>query len=356
MGKTNKKVLIYSPYWQTYGGGERYLLQIAVALNEKYQVFILADKILKKKAWEIFGMKLEGIEFLSPKLFSGQKFYSRYLYLRRFDIVFYMTDGSLFFPGAKKNFLIIQSPSHIPTLSMPTRFKIFGWNIICYSQFMQKIIKNRLDRDAAILAPAVDVLKFKSFGKKEKIFLSVGRFFRSSLHEKKPDFLIHFFRRFYKEHFKNWKLILVGNLTEKSGREQLRFLKKTVKDLPVTIKVNLPFRQLQEIYQKASIYWHAAGVGRNPLKFPEKMEHFGITTLEAMASGCIPVVFAAGGQLDIVQNNVNGLFWQNEDSFLKANHNLLENPDLMAAMSLAAVKRARDFSFDNFKKKLYELV
>ena len=39
------------------------------------------------------------------------------------------------------------------------------------------------------------------------------------------------------------------------------------------------------------------------------MEHFGITTVEAMAHGCVPVVVRLGGQLEIVQDGVNGRLW-----------------------------------------------
>ena len=40
---------------------------------------------------------------------------------------------------------------------------------------------------------------------------------------------------------------------------------------------------------------HAAGMGVDELEFPEQLEHFGITPVEAASFGCIPVVFAGGG-------------------------------------------------------------
>ena len=318
MGKTNKKVLIVSPYWHIHGGGERYLLEIAYALKEDYQVFLLGGTDISKRSRDIYGISLNGVEFLPYSDFSKSQFYGRYFYLRKFDYCFYMTDGSLFFPGSKSNFLIIQSPAHIPKLTISGRFKIFGWKVLCYSSFMRNIIKERIDIDAKILSPAVDVNEFslKQRSGKEKIFLSVGRFFKSSLHDKKPEYLLNFFRRFYKQYFKGWKLVLVGNLTEKSGKEKLKFLRSSVKDIPVEIMVNLSFEKLKAVYKKSSIYWHAAGVGLDPYKFPEKMEHFGLTTLEAMAASCIPVVYRGGGQTDILRDEIDGFTWKNEEEFL----------------------------------------
>ncbi len=39
------------------------------------------------------------------------------------------------------------------------------------------------------------------------------------------------------------------------------------------------------------------------------MEHFGITTGEAMSAGCVPVVINKGGQPEIVRDGVDGFVW-----------------------------------------------
>ena len=60
------------------------------------------------------------------------------------------------------------------------------------------------------------------------------------------------------------------------------------------------------LYGKSSIYWHATGYGEDN---PKKFEHFGISTVEAMAAECIPVVINLGGQPEIVEQSVNGFLW-----------------------------------------------
>ena len=358
MGKTKKKILIYSPYWHILGGGERYLLEIANSTQKNFKVYLLADKIIEKKAKENFGIILKNVDFLDTKIFRRKSFYGRFLFLRQFDICFYMTDGSLFFPGAKKNYLIIQSPSHIPKISVSTKFKISGWKIICYSSFMENIIRERISKKSIVLPPAVDINKFRNSSKqkKEKIFLSVGRFFTSNLHEKKHDFLIDFFQKNYLSYFRGWRLYLCGNLTEESGRNTLAGIKNKIRNFPVEIFINIPFSKLTQFYKLSSIYWHAAGFRSDPVSQPEKMEHFGITTIEAMAAGTVPVVFGAGGQTDIVENGKNGLLWQNEKEFLKANLLLIKNKKELNKISNNASKNVEKYSFYNFKKRIYELV
>jgi len=48
--------------------------------------------------------------------------------------------------------------------------------------------------------------------------------------------------------------------------------------------------------------------GSLPLKrtLRVSLEHFGITTVEAMAAGCVPLVYDSGGQAEIVSSGYNG--------------------------------------------------
>ena len=45
---------------------------------------------------------------------------------------------------------------------------------------------------------------------------------------------------------------------------------------------------------------HAAGFGVDADEFPERLEHFGITPIEAASFGCIPVVYGQGGPREVV--------------------------------------------------------
>jgi glycosyltransferase involved in cell wall biosynthesis len=251
---------------------------------------------------------------------------------------------------------MIQSPAHIPKFSLLNRLKLFDWYIICYSQFMQKFIEDKLGKKADILSPCISLSKFKNdFSQKQNIILTVGRFFPYP-HNKKHDLLIDIFRKNYQKYFTNWKLIIVGGLTEKGGREILADLKTKTRQLPIDLIVNPSFNQLATLYKKAKIYWHAAGYGEDVRLHPERVEHFGITTLEAMAAGAVPVVFAAGGQKDIVENGKNGYLWEKDRDSVGKTSQLINNEKLLEKLSHQAILRAADFSADKFYGKIAKII
>ena len=74
-------------------------------------------------------------------------------------------------------------------------------------------------------------------------------------------------------------------------------------------------------------------------------ESFGLSILEAMASGVVPIASAVGGIPELVKDNVNGILF-NLDS-LQATAirivQLLQAPHLLEKMKHQAVRRAKDF-------------
>lgn len=350
------KVGIYSPYLHILGGGERYLLTIAKILSSTAEVFIFSDESIKKKARVIFDISLNRVHFLSKEIFRTKKLFNKYLSLRDFDIFFYMTDGSLFFPFAKKNFLIIQSPAHIPKLFLLNRLKLSFWSIICYSQFMRQIITDRLSKEAKVLPPCVDVDRFRGrFEDKENIILTVGRFFPYP-HNKKHDLLIDVFKTNYKKYFNGWRLIIAGGFTEEAGQKILNRLKTESNGFPIEILINLPFTSLRRLYSKAKLYWHAAGFQEDIKASPEKAEHFGITTLEAMAGSVVPLVFKAGGQEEIVTDGKNGYYWTTEEEFVRKTYKLTKDSSLLCQLANQAKVRAADYSDKKFYERLEKII
>ncbi len=353
---TKPKVGLYSPYLHILGGGERYFISIAEALCKDYEVCIITDKkSLPKKIEHFLNIPLSKINFLGSDSFFSSTL-KKYLFLKKFQLFFYMTDGSIFFPVAKKNFLMIQSPIHIPRLSILNKIKLFGWRPFCYGSFMKKIIEEKLRKEVKILSPYVDSYIFKNdMSKKKNIILTVGRFF-SYPHSKKHDILLKAFIANRDRYFKNWKLVIAGGLTETSGRKMLAKLNRLSKGYPVEIYVNLSFGDLLTLYKQAKIYWHAAGYNEDLDNFPEKAEHFGITTLEAMAAGLVPIVFNAGGQKDIVRDGVSGYLWNSSEELIKKTASIIRDKKLLKHLSNGAKLRAKDFSYERFNKQLQEII
>lgn len=350
------KAGIYSPYLDVLGGGERYILSIAEALQDDFDLYIFSDPKVADKIRTAFGMDTSGWRFLSPDLVAQNSPLGKLKITSGFNLFFYMTDGSIFASGAGKSFLIIQSPVHLPESTLLNKIKMRGWKILCYSSFMGKYIKEKSRYSANVLSPYIDKEIFRSGNTpKENIILTVGRFFREP-HSKNHDILIEAFKKGYEKYFFGWKLVIAGGFTEASGEQVLKDLNMLKGNYPIQIRTNLKFPDLVSLYKKSRIYWHAAGFGADLEVNPKRAEHFGITTLEAMAAGNVPVVFAGGGQKDIITNGRTGCFWQTVDELVEKTGRLITDQGFYRKLQKAGYGETEKYSRKNFYEQLKRII
>jgi glycosyltransferase involved in cell wall biosynthesis len=125
---------------------------------------------------------------------------------------------------------------------------------------------------------------------------------------------------------------------------------------PIYLHVDAPFAELRRLTATAQIFWHATGYGEDEEQTPERMEHFGITTVEAMAAGCVPVVIARGGQVEIVEQYVSGLLWQTLPELQALTRALIEDPQLCARLAAGARQRSQFFGMQHFRANLLALI
>lgn len=359
----NKKprVAIYSPYLDTFGGGEKYMLTIAEILSRTHQVDVLLDShlyligkdYLKKNLTDRFNLELKNVDFVKAPIGKGSNFIERSIFLKKFDILFYLTDGSIFIPTAKKNILHIQSPIiGQPVTSTWGRLKLKGWDLIIYnSDFTKQNSENNWPMKSIVIYPPVDVSKIRPLEKK-KYILSVGRFF-GYLKDKKHEVMIKAFKNLYSaKKITDWSLNLVGSAAE-GDKLYLEELQKTAEGLPVKFYPNLNYKSLIQLYGESSIYWHAAGFGEDD---PTKMEHFGISTVEAMAAGCVPIVIGKGGQKEIVNDGIDGYLWNSTDELVKKTLRLMGNQILSKKIRIKAIQKSKQFSSKKFKEKIKKII
>ena len=107
-----------------------------------------------------------------------------------------------------------------------------------------------------------------------------------------------------------------------------------------SVEVNLAHARIKSLYRRAKIFWHAAGMGVDENLQPEWLEHFGMTTVEAMAAGCVPVVINKGGQPEIVEHGVSGFCWNTVEEWECYTVRLMHDDALFQKMSDAARRRA----------------
>jgi glycosyltransferase involved in cell wall biosynthesis len=343
------KIGISSPYFDILGGGERYMLTIASHLSGQNQVDIFCDdQNYLDKAQSRFSLDLSKVK-TEPDIFRPGNLIRKMLVTRKYDLIIFLTDGSIPFSAARNNILHFQVP--FPVVKFPVWKRLLFRKFVCNSQFTKNFIDPVIGDNALVICPPVDTRAF-SPGKKLNQILTVGRF-SHNYQAKKQAMLIKSFRKLKKAGgLRNISLILAGSLSDDDGK-YLENLRDLARGLPVRFYPNCDFGKLKQLYTESIIYWHAAGYGE---KDPMHMEHFGITTVESMASGCIPVVYAGGGQKEIIETGINGFVWESEAELIEQTSKILKNPAAYRNISLNAIKKSADYDTSVFTKQFDILI
>jgi glycosyltransferase involved in cell wall biosynthesis len=90
------------------------------------------------------------------------------------------------------------------------------------------------------------------------------------------------------------------------------------------------------------------------LAFPSETDTFGLVVLEAFASGVPAVVSDRGGPQYTVRHGSSGYVARNFDEFVSFTARLMSQPQLFAAMRVAAREQALTTSWDRIFEGMYE--
>lgn len=206
----------------------------------------------------------------------------------------------------------------------------------------------------SILYPPVDVHLFTPRADRRHVILGIGRFQKGG-HEKKQLEMIKLFRRMAREGLVDgWELHLVGgSMSEAMHRAYLERCRRAARGLPVVLHVDASAETLSELIETSSIYWHATGHGeRDPIKF----EHFGISIVEAMAGGCVPIIAAKGAAPELVDDGESGFLWRTVDEWKRQTLAVIADDALRHRLSQRAAERAKRYGRDVFRRTLLDIV
>ncbi|QQG47035.1 MAG: glycosyltransferase family 4 protein [Candidatus Woesebacteria bacterium] len=340
------KAAIYNPYLDTLGGGERYTIAVATTLEKLgYKVEIqwpnpeIGPKIEKR-----FGIKLKNVNFVED-IKRGDSY----------DVCFWVSDGSIPALKSRKNFLHFQIPfTHVNGITLLNKMKLFRIKkIICNSYFTKRFIDYEYGVESVVLYPPVDTKNIKP-KHKENLILSVARFSQLT-QSKNQHILIESFKKLYNRGLKTWRLVLAGGV-EVGAKEYVEGLKKIIKDYPITILESPSFAEIKDLYGRARIFWSAVGLGENEETNPKKVEHFGITIVESMAAGAVPIATALGGHKEIIKHGLNGVLFKSEKGLEDVTKNLVEEKKVMETISKNAIIESKKYSYENFEKEFSSLL
>lgn len=347
------KAGFFDPYLDTVGGGERYTLTLAEHLSQKdWDVDLFwNDPKLKEKLASRLNLNFNRVNFTPIQ----KKLSEKWKMSHQYDLFFWLSDGSVPLLLAKKNILHFQVPFHgVGGKSAWNKIKLKNIHyIVCNSFFTKKFIDKEYGVGSKVIYPPVDIEKFKP-GEKANLILSVGRF-SQLLQAKRQDVLISVFKKMIDEGLSNWKLILAGG-TDIGGKQYFNQLKREAKSYPIVFLENPEFRVIQKLYRQAKIFWSASGFGIDEDREPEKVEHFGIATVEAMAAGCVPLAIGKGGAKEVIEEGKTGFFWKDEEELIKKTQGLIIHPKKIPDLSTEVVKSSQKFSRERFCREFNEII
>lgn len=380
----NFSVRLYCPsLFSGYGGAEKYTATLAQFLIDNYKCLDIAFVVYGSlengtHAAEILNERYaltlpediktiileEGRPNLLGKYFSQRRLRST---SDKVDLYFNCFHNVHFF-RARKNVHLVHFPAGRRTKDSP----LFSRNIflkpigsildynykkcyslfICNSEFTKKWLENYWGVDpkkSVVIYPPTD----RAFadvcgqsGTKQKIILMVSRF---DPHKNLYEAVEYFARN--EDYFPGWKLAVAGSLRE----SDVGFYKK-IEQMAIGHRVelhcNLGSRELDKLYNSASIFWHAMGLNVDENRRPIDVEHFGITTVEAMASGAVPVVIDKGGQREIVDDGINGFRWTNLEKLGDATRKIITDEALRVRLAKAAIVKSKKYSPDKFYQRV----
>jgi O-antigen biosynthesis protein len=342
------KIGISNPYFDSLGGGERYVLTLASHWSKKHQVTLFwDDPSILYEAQQRLGLDLKNV-ITKDNFFKHGNFWEKFNKSRKYDLIFFLTDGSIPTSFAKYNILHFQVP--FPHINIPYYKFVRFSRVICNSDFTRRNLDSKLSLKSEIIYPPVPV-NVNNQHKKQKLILSVGRF--SSNKIKKQEILIHTFISMQKKGIlPNFRLVFVGGMLQ-ADEKYYQFLKGISKGYEIDFYPNASFTQISRLYDDALLYWHAAGYGESN---PVMMEHFGISTVEAMSRGSIPLVFAGGGQSEIIDHKRNGYLWHTPEDLISFTDKVNRNSDIQKIYSQNAIQKSLTFSEKVFQNAIDNLL
>jgi glycosyltransferase involved in cell wall biosynthesis len=370
-----KRVTLYNASWSSFGGGEKYLCVVAEELSRDHtlDVRLVMDVpgITRERLRTYFNLSLEGVH-LEPCPRSSVRGW-----LRSSDACIIMSNFLPYGCPAPITAYVLQIPyppitagtivSNAATLNLREagknmlRLRLLrdarhAQGVITYSRFVADTLHANHGVRATVLHPPID--DFASTERKARAILSIGRFFRGPYNNKRYDVLIDAFKQLCDRRLNDgYEYWIAGSAADDDAtRLLLESLRERAAGYPITFSVNAPYDVIRSLYARAAIFWHAAGFGADERTQPERMEHFGMSTVEAMSASCIPVVISKGGQKEIVSHGESGYLWESLEELVDTTASLIASPERMQVLRPRARERSAVFDRAHFADALRSFI
>lgn len=350
----SKRVALYSNTWDASGGGGIvYVLSIAKMLSKNgFDVTIFFyDTILLQELhnrYETEGLKVKILKRTNMPFFSQLCFaFKEWI---RFDIVIQQSLTVPRLTFIKKSFILCDFPVEIRE-NISEKIRLNSWkNIMVNSEYTKDWVRNYWKREATVFYPPIE--KPSTFNQtRNSDLVCVGRF-NNGKRSKRQDVVIDVFKDLIAMGYADVNLHLIGYNQDNNYVNQL---KESAKGFPVFFYENCSAKKRIDLLNQSAFYISACGYGNDENTAPMLVEHYGISVVESMAQGCIPLVIGKGGHKETVDHEVNGYHWDTKEELKLFLINLLEHKELRARMSAAAYLKSEQYSYNTLEQKLLQI-
>ncbi len=368
LGLRRPRLAVYDHAFHLIGGAQKYGLTMTAALQDLFDITLIANKEVRHENFrDWYGLDLSGCAirvikipffeqtgatFLDPAMVTTKVENPFHLVSREsgaYDFFVNNSMNEMVFPLSNISLLVCHFPERIPR----SFFYADQYDQVIYNSRYTAVWVERMwkFKPHHHIYPPVDLEGPGAAVAKQKLILSVARFEPEGT-KRQREMIEAFLRldRLHPEMVDGWRFILVGGSEPKN--RYLDELTRLVKDIPrknVELKVNIPAAELHALYGEASIFWHLCGVVHD---HPSEVEHFGMTTVEAMANRAVPVVYDGGGLREIVDSGVDGFRVRTTGDLLEHSIRLIRNPGLISKLGKAAHAKAQNFSRSRFEEQI----
>ena len=297
------RIGLYNLYWSSLGGGEAHALFVASYLARFDIVELIADLDFDMDfLGSYYGVDVSRFrKRIIPTTITS-------VITSEYDVFVNSTYMDETPSWAKHSFYIVSFPSKAPSQQFLHSY-MFLTNSPYTHRWAERYWGDGLRM--AMLEPVVADTLVAAPVEKQKVLLSVGRFFADG-HSKNQ---LQIVRAFKAADLDGWTLKLAGSIGSQNYYDAVE---AEAEGSAIELHPNASLDNLRQLYAEAAVYVHASGLGRDQEEEPENFEHFGMTVAEACANGCYPVVFNCAGPADIIKSIENGIAFHDEVSLLQA--------------------------------------
>ena len=351
LNNTYNCVCIASPYDYTIGGGEKYLsflMKYFIKKGYKVIFFTVSDINTTVNTLQYYHNKNE---ISNITISNYPNIYEPNIYAIKFKYFVFMYNNSI--PNvnikisADKKIFHCQFPFDYEVARNSTEYyylnndeihkvlNMYDYIIVNSEYTKESLISHYTtfnyftQKIHVVYPPCIENINANVFSKTSNMFVMLGRIFDYSqnANNKYFDVAISVFNELCNY---DYKLVIIGSVKSYAYYEKL--INMINDKNKIIILPDISDEEKNKYLQMAKYYIQLTGIND---KYAFNKEHFGISMVEALHNGCIPISVNAGYPKYLIQNNVNGYLVDSGERLKELVVNLLENraPEINTAIN-----------------------